>query len=101
MPGRTTNHVVQPMNYHVASVVDGSPISIREWLPPPEVATKAVVQVTHGISEHSGRYDRFARHLAENGYRGYAIDLRDTAFPSRRRNSGERASIFGRKRRPT
>lgn len=38
--------------------------------------TKAVVQLTHGFSEHSGRYERFARHLAENGYPVYASDLR-------------------------
>lgn len=71
-----TGYGVQSMNYHVSSVVDGSPISVRQWLPPPDVDTKAVVQVTHGIAEHSGRYDRFARYLAENGYRVYASDLR-------------------------
>jgi len=72
----TMSHGVQSMNYHVSSVIDGSHISIRQWLPPAEKATRAVVQLTHGISEHSGRYDRFARHLAENGYRVYASDLR-------------------------
>jgi alpha-beta hydrolase superfamily lysophospholipase len=72
----TTNHDVQSMNYHVASVVDGSAISVRQWLAPTEVETKAVVQLTHSISEHSGRYDRFGRYLAENGYRVYASDLR-------------------------
>jgi alpha-beta hydrolase superfamily lysophospholipase len=76
MPKTTTSHGVQSMNYHVSSFLDGSPISIRQWLPPPEIDTRAVVQLTHGISEHSGRYDRFARHLAENGYRVYASDLR-------------------------
>jgi len=64
------------MNYHAPSVVDGSGISIREWVPPPEVNTKATLQLTHGIAEHSGRYDRFGRFLASNGYRVYASDLR-------------------------
>lgn len=27
-----------------------------------------VVQIAHGLTEHIGRYDRFARFLAENGY---------------------------------
>src|SRR5262249_12333857 len=72
----TISHAVQSINYHVSSVIDGSPISIRQWLPPADIETKAVVQLTHGISEHSGRYDRFARHLAENGNRVYASDLR-------------------------
>jgi hypothetical protein len=66
MSKSTTSHGIQSMNYHVSSVVDGSPISVRQWLPPPEVQTKAVVQLTHGISEHSGRDDRFARYLTEN-----------------------------------
>jgi alpha-beta hydrolase superfamily lysophospholipase len=64
------------MTYHVTSVVDRIPICVRQWLPPPEHVIKAVVQLTHGISEHSGRYDRFARYLAEHGYRVYASDLR-------------------------
>ena len=76
MVKKTTTHGVQSINYHIPSVVDGSWLSIREWLPPPEATTKAVIQLTHGISEHSGRYDRFARYLAENGYRIYAGDLR-------------------------
>ena len=76
MVKKTTTHGVQSINYHIPSVVDGSWLSIREWLPPPEATTKAVIQLTHGISEHSGRYDRFARYLAENGYRVYAGDLR-------------------------
>ncbi len=71
-----TTHGVQPMNYHVPSVVNGSPVSVRQWMPPPEVNTRAVLQLTHGISEHSGRYDRFARFLAKNGFRVYARDLR-------------------------
>jgi len=76
MVEETTTYGVQSMNYHVPSVVDGSGISIREWVPPPEVTTKATLQLTHGIAEHSGRYDRFGRFLAANGYRVYASDLR-------------------------
>jgi alpha-beta hydrolase superfamily lysophospholipase len=76
MVEETTTHDVQSMNYHAPSVVDGSGISIREWVPPPDVNTKATLQLTHGIAEHSGRYDRFGRFLAANGYRVYASDLR-------------------------
>jgi hypothetical protein len=43
MAKTTTTHGVQSMNYHVPSVVDGSPISVRRWLPPPEVNTKAAL----------------------------------------------------------
>ena len=77
MAATTITHGVQSLSYHVPSVVDGSPISIREWLPPPEVNTRAALQLTHGMTERSrGRHDRFARFLAENGYRVYASDLR-------------------------
>ena len=31
---------------------------------------RAVVQLVHGISEYIGRYDAFARFLAEHGYWG-------------------------------
>jgi predicted alpha/beta hydrolase len=71
-----STHGVHVMSYHILSVVDGSSISVRQLVPPAEAVTKAVFQLTHGISEHSGRYDRFARFLAKNGYRVYASDLR-------------------------
>ena len=34
----------------------------------PEGAPRGVVQLVHGISEHMGRYDGFARFLAEHGF---------------------------------
>ena len=34
----------------------------------PETQPKAVVQLIHGIAEHIGRYDAFARFLAAHGY---------------------------------
>ena len=40
------------------------------------IRPRALVQITHGIAEHSGRYDRFARFLAAQGFVVYAIDLR-------------------------
>jgi alpha-beta hydrolase superfamily lysophospholipase len=58
------------------SRVDGSPVFARKWLPPTGIRPQATVQITHGISEHSGRYDRFARFLAARGCVVYAIDLR-------------------------
>lgn len=35
---------------------------------------KAVIQIAHGMCEHSGRYDEFARILVENGYAVCAND---------------------------
>ena len=41
-------------------------IHARWWRP--EGQPRAVVQLVHGISEHMGRYDAFARFLAEHGF---------------------------------
>lgn len=38
-----------------------------KWLPD-EGAPRAVVQLVHGVSEYVGRYDHFARFLADRGY---------------------------------
>lgn len=40
----------------------------------PEGAPRAVVQIVHGVAEHIGRYDAFARFLAENGIAAAGTD---------------------------
>lgn len=37
---------------------------------------KGVVQINHGLSEHAGRYARFATYLADRGFHVYAHDHR-------------------------
>ncbi len=58
------------------SEVDGAEIFFRKWFPPGGAVPRAAVQITHGICEHSGRYDRLARYLAARGYVVFALDLR-------------------------
>ena len=53
---------------------DGVEISYRTWLP--EGAARSVVVVSHGASEHSGRYARFAGVLTDLGHAVYAVDHR-------------------------
>ena len=53
---------------------DGVDISYRTWRA--ESAPKAVVEIAHGASEHSGRYERFAEFLTGRGYSVYALDHR-------------------------
>jgi alpha-beta hydrolase superfamily lysophospholipase len=65
-----------PETFTFVSQIDHSSIFVRKWLPPWGIRARATVQLTHGIAEHSGRYDRFARFLAANGYVVYALDLR-------------------------
>lgn len=38
------------------------------WLPDPTYTRRGIVQIIHGMSEHIGRYDVFARFLADLGY---------------------------------
>ncbi len=55
------------------SPVDGLELAAYVW----DVADpRAVVQVSHGLAEHSARYDRFARALNDAGYSVRATDHR-------------------------
>lgn len=42
----------------------------------PKGKVKAVVQINHGLTEHSGRYEHFMQHLSSNGYVAIAHDHR-------------------------
>ncbi len=64
---------------------DGLQLYTQAWLPE---NPKAVVILSHGYAEHSGRYQPFATHLVENGFAVYALDHRGHG-----RSEGERANI--------
>ncbi|MBJ8337554.1 lysophospholipase [Antrihabitans sp. YC3-6] len=49
----------------------GDRIYWQSWLPE---SVSAVVVISHGVAEHSGRYEHLANELADNGYAVYAID---------------------------
>jgi alpha-beta hydrolase superfamily lysophospholipase len=53
---------------------DGQVLLARRWLP--EGGARAVVQVAHGLAEHSARYARLAAALNAAGYAVYANDHR-------------------------
>jgi alpha-beta hydrolase superfamily lysophospholipase len=53
---------------------DGVDVLIRTWRP--DGSPVGAVVVVHGASEHSGRYDRFARFLNTAGYVVFAPDHR-------------------------
>jgi alpha-beta hydrolase superfamily lysophospholipase len=52
---------------------DGTRLAYRSWPVPGARITFAVV---HGLGEHSGRYERFARGMARHGMATHAVDLR-------------------------
>jgi alpha-beta hydrolase superfamily lysophospholipase len=56
------------------TATDHSRLFVNQWLP--ETAPRAVIMLAHGMAEHSGRYERLARALCEEGYGVYAPDLR-------------------------
>jgi alpha-beta hydrolase superfamily lysophospholipase len=53
---------------------DGIDVFVNRWLPGGD--PKAVVQISHGLAEHSTRYARFAQRLTDHGYAVYASDHR-------------------------
>jgi alpha-beta hydrolase superfamily lysophospholipase len=57
-----------------AIVRDGAAIFVRRWTP--ESPPKAIVQIAHGLAEHSARYERLAAALSDAGYAVYASDHR-------------------------
>src|ERR1700712_2483658 len=56
------------------SAADGLAIATSRW--DPSDAPKAVVQIAHGVAEHSARYSRLAEALNDAGYLVYANDHR-------------------------
>jgi alpha-beta hydrolase superfamily lysophospholipase len=52
---------------------DGTTLAYRAW---PIQGATITFAVVHGLGEHSGRYERFARGMARHGMATYALDLR-------------------------
>ncbi|MCS1350005.1 alpha/beta hydrolase [Mechercharimyces sp. CAU 1602] len=53
---------------------DGEEIFVYRWSP--AGTCRGIVQIAHGMAEHAGRYDDFAKALTDAGYRVYANDHR-------------------------
>lgn len=56
--------------------VDGAEIHVYEWLPDDSGEIIGLVQLAHGMAEHAGRFEDFARFLTLNNYAVYANDHR-------------------------
>ena len=54
---------------------DGVEVFYRRWMPDGDEPSAAVL-IAHGMSEHSGRYQRIAGRLRDAGYAVYALDHR-------------------------
>jgi len=54
---------------------ENKPLFVRRWNPDKD-PPKAILQIIHGMSEHSGRYSHVARYFSENGFIVIAHDHR-------------------------
>jgi acylglycerol lipase len=52
---------------------DGVKIAYRAW---PQAGAEITFAVVHGLGEHAGRYERFAKGMAKHGMGTFAADLR-------------------------
>ncbi|KAK9996695.1 hypothetical protein SO802_021381 [Lithocarpus litseifolius] len=52
----------------------GDTIFTRSWTPNNSNNIRGLVLIMHGLNEHSGRYNDFAKQLNANGYRVYGMD---------------------------
>lgn len=62
------------MEQKMINSFDGTPISVRIW--DEAITPKGIVQISHDIGEHSGRYVDFATKLQDVGYIVFCPDLR-------------------------
>lgn len=56
-------------------MTDGHEIFIHKWISE-KSDPKGIVQISHGMAEHAGRYEPFAEKLVDSGYLVYANDHR-------------------------
>ena len=52
---------------------DGKKVALNMFIPDGEV--KAVVQLSHGMAEHSMRYEELGKFLCDNGIAFYAHEI--------------------------
>ncbi|KAL8234222.1 hypothetical protein R6Q59_020322 [Mikania micrantha] len=60
-------------DYSLFATPRGDTIFTQSWTPI-SVDTRALVVLLHGLNEHSGRYDEFAKQLNAHGYKVYGMD---------------------------
>jgi alpha-beta hydrolase superfamily lysophospholipase len=71
---------------------DGSFLIGRLWKPAGN--PHAVICIVHGIGEHSGRYDAWAKRFCEQGFLVYAVDLRGHGLSEGRRGHIDHISNY-------
>ena len=70
---------------------DGTEIAVTRWIPDDEEKIKGLIQLSHGMMEHSLRYDKIGSIFAENGFVFSAHDHRGhgkTAYTAEQKGTG-------------
>ncbi len=60
---------------------------VHKWMPDLRESVKGLVQIVHGMGEHSLRYEHFAKVLTDNGYATYSIDHRGHGITGKSTNT--------------
>ncbi|MCP3921460.1 MAG: alpha/beta hydrolase [Desulfobacterales bacterium] len=76
------------MNYDLFELkgIDNTKFTVYKWC---TNSKNPVVQISHGVAEHAGRYDEFAKYLVGKGFTVYANDHRGHGI------TGEKTNSFG------
>jgi alpha-beta hydrolase superfamily lysophospholipase len=64
------------LNSYTIKSSDGSDLFVRSWGPTTGTDLRGVIQIAHGMGEHTLRYDWFAEKLTDRGFAVYANDHR-------------------------
>lgn len=75
LPAENTTPRVMELDLSM-SATDGRRIPVRGWAPDAHAGIRSVVQIVHGMGEHSARYAELGCALAREGHAVYASDLR-------------------------
>lgn len=60
------NNSIKVTDHYFLSANKYYDIHVRVWKPEKEI--RGILQISHGMSEYIGRYDEFARFMADNGF---------------------------------
>ena len=69
-------YIIEQTEKFLLKMNDASEIAVDRWIPESEEDIKAVIVFSHGMQEHSLRYDRIGSIFAENGFVFNAHDHR-------------------------
>jgi len=75
-PEATSKELTFTENTLYINGVDNKPVFVHHWHNEQKTTPKAVVQIVHGMAEHSARYKRFAKQLVAQGFSVVANDHR-------------------------